>query len=64
MIQDMYHNNSNNLEDTFLKLSEKIQSFITKFIDVWHPFAEGYRIVTVVVKRPKNIASLLMRYEN
>ena len=34
-IHDMYHNNSNNLEATFVKLSEKIQYFITEFIDVW-----------------------------
>ena len=27
--------NSNNLEATFVKLSEKIQYFITEFIDVW-----------------------------
>ena len=34
-IQEMYHNNSNNLGATFLKLFEKIQYFITKFIDIW-----------------------------
>ena len=33
-IQDMYHNNSNNLEATFVKLSETIAYFITEFIDV------------------------------
>ena len=31
----MYHNNLNNLEATFLNLSEKIEYFITEFIDVW-----------------------------
>ena len=36
----MYHNNSNNLEATFLKLSEKIQYFIKEFIDVWQQFGD------------------------
>ena len=34
-IQDVYRNNSNNLEATLVKLSEKIQYFITEFIDGW-----------------------------
>ena len=34
-IQDMYHNNSNNSEATFVKLYKKNQYFITEFIDVW-----------------------------
>ena len=38
-IQDMYHNNSNNLEDTFVKFSEKNKYFITEFVDVWQQFA-------------------------
>ena len=37
-IQDMYHSNSNNLEATFVKLSEKVKYFITEFIDVWQQF--------------------------
>ena len=47
----MYHNNSNNLEATLVKLSEKIQYIITEFIDVWQQFAESYCFVTVAVKR-------------
>ena len=35
----MCHNNSNNLEATFMKLSEKNQYFITEFIDVLQQFA-------------------------
>ena len=31
----MYYNNSNNLEATFVKLSEKNSIFLKKFIDVW-----------------------------
>ena len=50
-IQDMYHNNSNKLEDTFVKLSEKFQYFITEFIDVWQQFAESYCFDTGTVKR-------------
>ena len=42
MIHYMYHNNSNNLEATFMKFSEKIQYFITEFIDVGQQFAESY----------------------
>ena len=38
-ILDLYHNNSNNLEANFLKLTENIQYFITEFIDVWQQFA-------------------------
>ena len=52
-IQDMYHNISNNLEATFVKLNEKIQYFISEFIDVWQQFAESYCFVTVAVKRSK-----------
>ena len=52
-IQDVHHNNSNNLEATFVKLSEKIQYFITEFIDVWQQFAQSYCFVTVAVKRAK-----------
>ena len=33
-IKDVYHKNSNNLEATFVKLSEKIHYFITEFIDI------------------------------
>ena len=33
-IQDVFHNNSNNLEATFVKLSEKIHYFNTELIDV------------------------------
>ena len=50
----MHHNNSNNLEATFVKVSEKIKNFITEFIDVWQQFAESYCFVTVAVKRAKN----------
>ena len=53
MDPDVHHNNSNNLEATFMKLSEKIQYFITEFIDVWKEFAESYCFVTVAVKRAK-----------
>ena len=35
----MYYNNSNNLEATFVKPSEKNQYFIAEFIDVWQQFA-------------------------
>ena len=49
----VHYNNSNNLEATFVKFSEKIQYFITEFIDVWQQFAESYRFVTVAVKRAK-----------
>ena len=52
-IQDMYHNNSNNLETTFMKLSEKIHYFITEFIDVWQQFVESYSFVPVTVKWSK-----------
>ena len=50
----MHHNNSNNLEATFLKLSEKIQYFITEFIDVWQQFAESSCFVAVAVNRAEN----------
>ena len=50
----MNYTNSNNLEATFVKLSEKIQYFITEFIDVWQQFAESYCFVTVAVKRANN----------
>ena len=46
-------NNSNNLEATFVKLSETIQYFITEIIDVLEQFAESYCFVTVAVKRTK-----------
>ena len=49
----MDHNNSNNLEATFVKLSEKILYFITEFIDVGQQLAESYCFVTVGVKRDK-----------
>ena len=49
----MYHNNSNDLEDTFVKFSEKIECFITEFIDVWRQFTDGYLFVTMAVKRSK-----------
>ena len=52
-IKDVYHNNSNNLEATFVKLSEKIHNFNTEFIDVWQQFAESYCFVTVKVKTSK-----------
>ena len=52
-IQDVHHNNSNNSEATLAKLSEKIQYFITEFIDVWQQFTESYCFVTVAVKRAK-----------
>ena len=53
MDPDVYHNKASNLEATFMKLSEKIKYFITKFIDVWQQFAESYCFVTVAVKRAK-----------
>ena len=59
MIQDVYHNNSNNLEATFVKLSEKINYFIKEFLDVWEflfSHCGGQKI--------EKIVSLLMRYEN
>ena len=31
----VYHNNSDNLVATFMKLSKKIHYFITEYIDVW-----------------------------
>ena len=46
----MHHNNSNNLEATLVKLSEKIQHFLTKITDVWQQLAESYWFVTVTVK--------------
>ena len=46
-IHDVYHNNSNDLEATFVKLSDKIQHFIAEFIDVRQPFAESYCFVTI-----------------
>ena len=49
--QDVYHNNLNNLEATFVKLSEKIQYFIPEFIDGWQQFAESCCFVAVTVKR-------------
>ena len=53
MDPDVHYNNSNNLEATFVKLSEKIQYFITEFIDVWQQFVESYCFGTVAVKRAK-----------
>ena len=47
MIQDMYHINPNNLEVTFMKLSERIHYFIMEFIDVWQQFAESCCFVSV-----------------
>ena len=49
----MYHNNSNNLEATFMTLSEKIHYFIMEFIDVKRQFAESNCFVAVSVKRSK-----------
>ena len=54
-IQDVHHNNSNNLEAAFVKLSEKIQYLITEFINVWRQFAESYCFVTRAVKRAKKL---------
>ena len=54
MDPDVHYNNSNNLEATFVKLSGKIQYFITEFIDVWQQFAESYYFVTAAVKRAKH----------
>ena len=51
---DVHYKNSNNLEATYVKLSEKIQYFITEFIDVMQQFAESYCFVTVAVKRAKH----------
>ena len=51
----MYHNNLNNLE-TFMKLSEKDQLFLTDFIDVWQQFdkvATSYFIKAFVTVRLK-----------
>ena len=42
-IQDVYHNNSNNLEATFVKFSVKIHYFITEFIDVWQLLLFSHR---------------------
>ena len=42
-ILDMYHNNSNNLEATFVKLSEKRYFFITEFIDIWFCHCDGQK---------------------
>ena len=53
MDPDVHQNISKNLEVTFVKLSEKMQYFITEFIDVWQQFAESYCFVTVAVKRAK-----------
>ena len=49
----MHRNNSNNLEATTVKLSEKIEYFITEFIDSLQQFAENYCFVTVEVKWSK-----------
>ena len=51
----MHYNNSNNLEAAFVKLSEKVQYFITEFIDVWQQFAYSYclKLLKVTVKRAK-----------
>ena len=46
--------NSNNLEATFVELSEKIHYFIAEFIDVWQQFAVSYSFVTVTVKKSQN----------
>ena len=51
--QYMCHNNSNNFEAAFVKLSEKNSYFITEFIDVWQQFAESYCFVTLTVKISK-----------
>ena len=47
MDPDVHYNNSNNLEATFVKLSEKIKYFITEYIDVWQQFAESHYFVAV-----------------
>ena len=60
----MYLNNSNNLEATLVKLSEKIHYFNTEFIVVWQQFTESYCFVTVTVKRSKKLFRYLIRYEN
>ena len=51
----MRDNNPNNLEATFVKLSENIHYFITEFIDVLPQFAEGGCFLTVTVERSKKI---------
>ena len=56
----MYHNNSNNLEATFVKLSDKIQYFITEFIVVWQQFAESYCFVTGGEKSEKIVSLLII----
>ena len=53
MDPDVHYKNSNNLEATIVKLSEKIQYFITEFINVLQQFAESYCFVAVAVKRAK-----------
>ena len=53
MDPDVHYNNSNNLEATFVKLSEKIKYFITEFIDVRQQFAASYCFVAVAVNRAK-----------
>ena len=50
----MHHNNSNKLEATYVKLSEKIHYFITAFIDVWQQFAYSYCFVTGGSKERKS----------
>ena len=52
-IRDVYRNNSINFVAAGLKLSEKINNFSTKFIDVRQKFADGYGFVAVTVRRTK-----------
>ena len=63
-IQDIYHNNSNNLEETFVKVPEKSSIFYCRIyiylatirFELMFCHCDGQKI--------EEIVSLLMRYKN
>ena len=59
-IQDVHHNNWNNLEATFVKLSEKIQYFITEFIDVLQQFT----VLSLWRSKERKNRFVINEYEN
>ena len=63
MIQDVYRN-SNNLEETFVKISEKNEYFITEFIDVLATIRGEFLFGSCGGQTREKIISLLMIYNS
>ena len=61
-IQDMYHNNSNNLEATFVKLTEKKK--LSRNLLMIGNNSLKVTVLPCGGQKIEEIVSLLMRYEN